>query len=145
MRLEVIVRLAQNLGQQMSSIRYLLFLGLPSLSTWPCLAVAQSDEWQPVTPNVVGLDQKMLETLVGKIRQSEFGNIHSLQWWLLTDSKAPDQSIVWGAAYGNGGQRIWLVPSANVVVVLTAGLYDDPNTRQILPRILNDYILAAIH
>jgi CubicO group peptidase (beta-lactamase class C family) len=70
---------------------------------------------------------------------------YGYQWWLLADSKAPDQSIVWGAAYGNGGQRIWLVPSANVVVVLTAGLYNDPNTRQILPRILNDYILAAIH
>ena len=70
---------------------------------------------------------------------------YGYQWWLLTDSRASSQSIVWGAAYGNGGQRIWLVPSANVVVVLTAGLYNDPNTRQILPRILNDYILAAIH
>jgi CubicO group peptidase (beta-lactamase class C family) len=70
---------------------------------------------------------------------------YGYQWWLLADSKAPNQSIVWGAAYGNGGQRIWLVPPANVVVVLTAGLYNNPNTRQIPPRILNDYILTAVH
>jgi CubicO group peptidase (beta-lactamase class C family) len=70
---------------------------------------------------------------------------YGYQWWLLTDSKAPNQQILWGAAYGNGGQRIWLIPSANVAVVVTAGLYNDRNVRQILPRLLNDYILAAIH
>jgi hypothetical protein len=38
----------------MSSIRHLLFLVLLSLLTWPCPAVAQSDEWQTVAPGVVG-------------------------------------------------------------------------------------------
>ena len=70
---------------------------------------------------------------------------YGYQWWLLTDSKATDQQIVWGAALGNGGQRIWLIPSANLVAVVTAGLYNDPNTRDILRRLLNDCILAAIH
>jgi CubicO group peptidase (beta-lactamase class C family) len=70
---------------------------------------------------------------------------YGYQWWLLADAKGTNQQIVWGAAYGNGGQRIWLIPSANLAVVITAGLYNDPNGRQILPRLLNDYILAAIH
>jgi CubicO group peptidase (beta-lactamase class C family) len=70
---------------------------------------------------------------------------YGYQWRLLTDSKAPNQPIVWGAAYGNGGQRIWLVPSANLVAVVTAGLYNDPNSSAILRTLLKDYILAAIH
>jgi CubicO group peptidase (beta-lactamase class C family) len=70
---------------------------------------------------------------------------YGYQWWLLTDSKAPNQQIVWGAAYGNGGQRIWLIPSANLAVVVTAGLYNDPNSGTMVRSFLNDYILPAIH
>jgi CubicO group peptidase (beta-lactamase class C family) len=58
--------------------RYLLIVGILSLFSWPRAAVSQSDEWQTIAPNVVGLDQKMLETQGRKIRHGEFGNIHSL-------------------------------------------------------------------
>lgn len=70
---------------------------------------------------------------------------YGYQWWLRTDSKAANGSLVWAAAFGNGGQRIWLVPSANLVAVLNSGLYNDPSTSTILRTILNDYILPAIH
>ena len=70
---------------------------------------------------------------------------YGYQWWLLTDSKATNQQIVWGAAYGNGGQRIWLIPSANLLVVVTAGRYNEPYVGRILRTLLNDYILTAIH
>jgi CubicO group peptidase (beta-lactamase class C family) len=30
---------------------------------------------------------------------------YGYQWWLLTDSKATNQQIVWGAAHGNGGAK----------------------------------------
>jgi CubicO group peptidase (beta-lactamase class C family) len=70
---------------------------------------------------------------------------YGYQWWLQTDSKAPNGSIVWAAAFGNGGQRIWLVPSANLVVVVNAGLYNDPNTSTVIRTIFTDYILHAIH
>jgi CubicO group peptidase (beta-lactamase class C family) len=69
---------------------------------------------------------------------------YGYQWWLVTDSKAPNQTIVSGEAHGNGGQRIWVIPSANLVAVVTAGRYNDPNTREILRTILNSYILAAV-
>jgi hypothetical protein len=62
----------------MSSIHRLLLFGISTLFSWPWLSVAQSDEWQTVAPGVVGLDQSRLETLSEKIRQGEFGNIHSL-------------------------------------------------------------------
>jgi CubicO group peptidase (beta-lactamase class C family) len=70
---------------------------------------------------------------------------YGYQLWLVTDSKATNQPIVLGAAVGNGGQRIWLIPLANVVVVVTAGRYNDPRTTGILRTLLNDYILPAIH
>jgi CubicO group peptidase (beta-lactamase class C family) len=70
---------------------------------------------------------------------------YGYQWWLQTDSKAPNSSVVRAAAFGNGGQRIWLVPSANLVAVVNAGLYNNPNTSTILRTIFTDYILHAIH
>lgn len=45
-------------------------------------------------------------------------------WWVsqgcITEPRTP-----WIAAIGNGGQRLWVVPSRRLVVVLTQGLYDD--------------------
>jgi CubicO group peptidase (beta-lactamase class C family) len=41
-------------------------------------------------------------------------------WWLW-----PDCSPNFYGAIGNGGQRIWLVPSKHLVIVTTAGLYNN--------------------
>jgi CubicO group peptidase (beta-lactamase class C family) len=70
---------------------------------------------------------------------------YGYQWWLVADAKTSNQTIVSGEAHGNGGQRIWVIPSADLVAVLTAGRYNDPNLREILRTILNDYILASVH
>jgi len=64
----------------MTSIRHLLLLGMLSLFIRPCAAGVTSDEWQTVAPSVVGLDQNMLETLVGKIRHGEFSNSCLREW-----------------------------------------------------------------
>ena len=107
----------------MTSIRHLLLLGMLSLFIRPCAAGVTSDEWQTVAPSVVGLDRTC-----------------SKLWWERFDTVNSAT-----AAFGNGGQRIWLVPSANLVAVVSAGLYNDPNSREILRRLLNDYMLPAIH
>jgi CubicO group peptidase (beta-lactamase class C family) len=42
-------------------------------------------------------------------------------WWL-----APRCPIPWFAGIGNGGQRIWIEPSLDAVIITTAGLYNNP-------------------
>lgn len=49
----------------------------------------------------------------------------------------------WGA-YGNGGQRLWVLPGLDLVVAVLAGNYDDPE--QWLPpmRVLREVVLASL-
>jgi len=57
------------------------------------------------------------------------GTQYGYFWWLYAGCQlTPPQA--WAAAVGNGGQRIVLVPERNLVIVMTAGLYDKPGQRQ---------------
>lgn len=49
---------------------------------------------------------------------------YGYQWWTGT---APwqGQPLRWGAAFGNGGQRIFVIPELDMTVVVAAGAYDD--------------------
>jgi len=51
-------------------------------------------------------------------------------WWLSPKCEAsPDPGFF--TAIGNGGQRIFVVPERELVIVVTAGLYNDPRQQQI--------------
>src|SRR5262245_33482221 len=49
-------------------------------------------------------------------------------WLLLVDwrYRLAGRKLPWSAAVGNGGQRLFLVPALDLVVVMTAGAYNDP-------------------
>ncbi|MER9337101.1 hypothetical protein NKJ06_24440 [Mesorhizobium sp. M0293] len=58
-----------------------------------------------------------------------------------------DQSpgIKWASAVGWGGQRLYVVPSLELVVVVMAGLYDNPVLQPVVGEvILRRYALSAV-
>lgn len=56
---------------------------------------------------------------------------YGYQWWL-GPVDWHGRKLRWSAAFGNGGQRIFVVPDLDMTVVITAGAYGDP---QIAPRV----------
>ena len=75
-------------------------------------------------------------------RSSSYG----YQWWLGL-SVVGEQVIERSEAKGLGGQRIFVVPSLNLVVVTTAGRYVKTgvdNEGEITNGILDDFVLPAV-
>jgi CubicO group peptidase (beta-lactamase class C family) len=55
------------------------------------------------------------------------------------------REIAWAAGFGLGGQRVFVIPSLDLVVVITAGLYTSPLQGTLTSDILNDVVLPAVH
>lgn len=68
---------------------------------------------------------------------------YGYQWWL-DEGKVGDRQLSWITAVGFGGQRIYIVPSFDLVVVITAGLYASNSQDWVPFDIFNKYVLAAI-
>jgi CubicO group peptidase (beta-lactamase class C family) len=68
---------------------------------------------------------------------------YGFQWWL-GRSLVNRQEIKWISAVGWGGQRMYIVPSLDLVVVVMAGLYDNPILQSMVGEvILRRYALSA--
>ena len=61
-------------------------------------------------------------------------------WWL---SPKEDRSK-WFSGFGNGGQRLFVDPDAELVAVIYAGNYDDPEAWQVPVKVLSDYIYPML-
>jgi CubicO group peptidase (beta-lactamase class C family) len=69
---------------------------------------------------------------------------YGYQWWL-GRSFARGREISWAAAFGWGGQRLFVVPSLDLVVVILAGLYGDPAlSPAVWTTVLNRHVLPAV-
>ena len=68
---------------------------------------------------------------------------YGYQFWL-GRSLVNKHVVDWAAAWGLGGQRIFVVPDLDLVVVVTAGLYQSDMQAQVPIKILNQYVLSAI-
>ena len=60
---------------------------------------------------------------------------YGAQWWHGPFAQGPGSGIPWVSAWGNGGQRLFVVPSLHLVVVVTAGRYNEPNNGRASNRI----------
>ena len=85
--------------------------------------ILQSGRWQG--QQVVSAEWAEESTSVQAQRQADLqcGGQYGYFWWLGSFCNA-DARTPWVLADGNGGQQIWIVPSENLVIVTTAGMYN---------------------
>lgn len=68
---------------------------------------------------------------------------YGYHWWLGT-ARVGNDSVPFAAAVGWGGQRILIVPSMDLVIVVTAGMYGDRRQTGITFEIMLDRVLPAV-
>ncbi|WP_341896182.1 serine hydrolase [Ferrovibrio terrae] len=68
---------------------------------------------------------------------------YGYQWWL-GRSLVEKRETVWAAGYGHGGQRLYILPEQNIVIVVHAGLYASPLQGAVGHIILNRHVLPAV-
>jgi CubicO group peptidase (beta-lactamase class C family) len=74
-----------------------------------------------------------------------FGGLYfyGYQWWMgRTFSDGKD--IPWIAAHGWGGQRIFVVPDLDLVVMITAAMYGSPRENSTGLEILGSFVIPAV-
>ncbi len=90
------------------------------------------------------IDPSWIETaLTPQIGAADRLFYYGLHWWL-GRSLVHGRDVAWAAGIGLGGQRLFVVPAANMVVVVTAGHYDDGMQSWLPLVILNRFALASV-
>lgn len=83
--------------------------------------------------------QAWVQTLLAPCKPGgEYGH----HWWIGNVS-VRGQQIGWHAALGNGGQRLFVVPSLDLVVVMTAGEYNDGSIGRMQQHLLQQVVAAT--
>jgi CubicO group peptidase (beta-lactamase class C family) len=68
---------------------------------------------------------------------------YGYQFWL-GRSLAQKHGVDWAAAWGLGGQRVFIVPDLDLVVVVNAGLYNSDMQVGVPIKILDQFVLKAV-
>lgn len=68
------------------------------------------------------------------------GLSYGYQWWL----PMPESGYRWVAGFGNGGQRLWVSPGLDMVVVVTAGRYNRPDGWKLPVSVITEHVLPAV-
>jgi CubicO group peptidase (beta-lactamase class C family) len=68
---------------------------------------------------------------------------YGYQWWLWPRVRRADGRH-WMAAFGNGGQRLTIMPHLNLAMVVTAGNYNQPDAWKVPVTILAEILIPAL-
>ncbi len=63
------------------------------------------------------------------------------QWWI---GSMPTDGQPWMAAFGNGGQRLYIIPSWQLVVVVAAGNYNDRDQGKMPNAVMTDVVFPNL-
>ena len=78
--------------------------------------------------------RRHLDTGVTLLGANEESLGYGYQWWT-GSSLVKGRHVAWSAAVGNGGQRIFVVPELDLVVVTTAGDYGEVQIQRKVARL----------
>jgi CubicO group peptidase (beta-lactamase class C family) len=65
--------------------------------------------------------------------------------WFLGEAPVAGTPRRWIGGFGNGGQRLWIMPSIGITAVIFAGNYDAPDGWVFPTRVWREIILANLH
>jgi CubicO group peptidase (beta-lactamase class C family) len=71
----------------------------------------------------------------------EEGIDYGYQWWL---GRLRENGRPWVAGFGNGGQRLVVVPELRLVIVIMAGNYNRPDQSEMPFAVLHKFVLPAL-
>ena len=66
---------------------------------------------------------------------------YGYQWWVCTMSASSQPCM---AAFGNGGQRLYIIPSWHLVVVVTAGNYNAPDSWKLPLNLMTELVIPNL-
>ena len=95
---------------------------------------------QQIVPAAWVADATAAHAQVGP--DAKCGENYGYFWWL-SPGCTVTPSTPWAEARGNGGQRIWVVPSRDLVVAMTAGNYNGPASGKAAAAVLSS-VLAVV-
>lgn len=73
--------------------------------------------------------------------QAQQGLGYGYQWWL---GRGRGDGRRWIAGFGNGGQRLIVIPDLQLVVAVTAGAYNRPRDWETSVKLMRDIVLPAV-
>ncbi len=82
----------------------------------------------------------LAESFVQRV-PSETGLLYGYQWWLGNGSRSGKP---WIAGFGNGGQRLVMIPHLDLVIVVFAGNYNDRDAWKLSVHIMTEILFPSL-